>query len=749
MTAPRLLFATPVGTDSVLLTFDQAMGGDARLADTSYGFDGGLRVTGVSPVSGHTEQILLLTTPQVDSRGYIVFVSAAVTNSGGEGVTTGQASAAFVGVSAVSEYVVRDLVARSSLEGRKINLYWNEPEGAAVQTVVIIRRERSWVFDVTDSDCTVVYNGVATALQSDPIGGFARTFTDTGLRDMTYYYYTVAVSSSLGAALSSLTVGPESRTFALSTSSLDSKEWLRKRGMIPRHWFTADVNAPANYTLDKILTIVGVWLDLMRSHMKAGQLQGVWTDAPFPSLADLNRSIGFEPEGESYDFDTLRRTLLQMRAIFATVGRKSAVASAVWSLVEWTADVQELGIYERSRVFGTYNPETMMYTAQDVTVGEVAYGRASDATPQAVSPANPYPPPWTPGQWVGGRLSDFLGNWFDILNSDTDTIHLKVNAGTDTDLYTTTAILIGTHTVALDSVVGIVVGQRLGIRNPSNNNTAVLAVVGVDGPTKTLTFWNTTPVVFPIGSYVTWVLPAPQLQYIGDVATGALNSLEVNLYGGTSGWAIDQWVGCSVRDSAGTVHPVTSSDSDTLYFSDGLVIPSGIFQMAQGFVGADPTGSFQLVLGDQPTLYNPRWDRGLMGTRLDPFFYLYGGYTGRLRGAWGPCDLGVFITTPAAVLYKGRVEVVATTTITDTALSLTTDALIGNYLNPNQNQEKLFKIVSNTATTITVSGDVSRIAWVGQAYVVLTPRNAQRYQRLQARITEFVEDGIRPHILFL
>ena len=122
---------------------------------------------------------------------------------------------------------------------------------------------------------------------------------------------------------------------------------------------------------------------------------------------------------------------------------------------------------------------------------------------------------------------------------------------------------------------------------------------------------------------------------------------------------------------------------------------------------------------------------------------------GQLLGAWGPCDLGIYVTTPGVALYRGRVTGVGTTTITDSNLSLTVDSLVGMYLNPNQNQGLLFKIVSNTATTIMVSGNVSRIARVRQGYVVLTPRDAQRYQRLQARIGEFVEDGIRPHILFI
>ena len=747
MAAPRLIQAAVSGVDRVTLTFDQDMenvDGSALLSATSYSFDGGLRSRGVSLDPSKPWTVIVHTTPQVDDRPYIVFVSTAVLSVTLEAVDTAQASCAFTGASSVSVLVVQDLVARSNLSGRKIDLYWNQPAGVAVGTVAIIRRERAWVFDTTDDDCTVVYNGSPFGLVSDPIGGFDKTFTDTGLREMTYYYYTVVISTAAGAALGSMSVGPESRTYALSTSSLDSKEWLQKKGMIPRHWFTADARSPANYTLDKLLIVVGAWLDLMRSHMKAGLLLGKWNNAPFSALGDLNRSIGFEPEGESYDFDTLRRTLLQMSSILAIKGRKAAVEMAVASLVEWDCEVQEFGLYEKRRIFGTYNPDTTRHPVPPLVtstlVADVGFGALRE--PLLVTP-------WAKDFWVGARLQDGLGNWFDVVGSSSRSFTLDTGDDAAEAVETTSVLSVGGHTVVLDHIHGLVVGQRVCIKHPSSDVTSVLCIVAIDGPTRTITFWNRTSSAFPVGSLVTWRIRAPQLQYVGEVLIGALNSLQVNFQGGVSGWAANQWVGFSIRDSSGVVHSITSSGGGSFTFNDGLVIPGGTFQLALSFSGANPVGAYDVFLGDRPTLYNPMWDRGLRGTRFDPFFYMVGGYEGSLRGAWGPCDLGVYISTPTATVARGRVSAKTGATITDSSANYGVDSLVGMMVNPNQNQTKLFLVLSNTANTITLAGDASRVARVGQGYVVFTPRNAQRYSRLQARIGEFVEDGLRPHILFL
>jgi hypothetical protein len=77
------------------------------------------------------------------------------------------------------------------------------------------------------------------------------------------------------------------------------------------------------------------------------------------------------------------------------------------------------------------------------------------------------------------------------------------------------------------------------------------------------------------------------------------------------------------------------------------------------------------------------------------------------------------------------------------------DGWVGMYLNPNQNQKQLFRIVANTATTVTVAGDITSLCIPGQRYYVLKKRDAMRYQRLDKRLrTEFTDADAKPHIFF-
>lgn len=58
-------------------------------------------------------------------------------------------------------------------------------------------------------------------------------------------------------------------------------------------------------------------------------------------------------------------------------------------------------------------------------------------------------------------------------------------------------------------------------------------------------------------------------------------------------------------------------------------------------------------------------------------------------------------------------------TLTDTSKNFAVDELKGFYLNPNTNQSQTFEILSNTATTITVtSGDLTTVASLGNTYTV-------------------------------
>ena len=59
---------------------------------------------------------------------------------------------------------------------------------------------------------------------------------------------------------------------------------------------------------------------------------------------------------------------------------------------------------------------------------------------------------------------------------------------------------------------------------------------------------------------------------------------------------------------------------------------------------------------------------------------------------------------------------VAPTLLTDSTAAWSTNALVGLQLNPNTNQNATFPIIANTATTITVSGDMTPVAADGDAY---------------------------------
>jgi hypothetical protein len=87
--------------------------------------------------------------------------------------------------------------------------------------------------------------------------------------------------------------------------------------------------------------------------------------------------------------------------------------------------------------------------------------------------------------------------------------------------------------------------------------------------------------------------------------------------------------------------------------------------------------------------------------------------------------------------------------LTDASAGFTPNEFQGMMLIPNQNVPTMFEILSNTGTTITAAGDLTKYAVPGQAYVVLTARNAERYKRLLARINEFAGDDVCARVLFL
>jgi hypothetical protein len=80
------------------------------------------------------------------------------------------------------------------------------------------------------------------------------------------------------------------------------------------------------------------------------------------------------------------------------------------------------------------------------------------------------------------------------------------------------------------------------------------------------------------------------------------------------------------------------------------------------------------------------------------------------------------------------------------------DAWQGYFLNPNQNQTRLFEILSNTATTVTVALDITELMIEDVPYYVLKPRDANRFRALVNRFIapsrEFANMDIDVKLLF-
>ena len=155
-------------------------------------------------------------------------------------------------------------------------------------------------------------------------------------------------------------------------------------------------------------------------------------------------------------------------------------------------------------------------------------------------------------------------------------------------------------------------------------------------------------------------------------------------------------------------------------------------------------------------LFDP--NLGILNTRItktDPF--LKGGkFVKTLPGIVIP---GFFtfrefvITLPNVALYLGESDLFVvsseTTTMTGSSANFgAIDSLVGNFLLPNTEEiNDIFRIISNTATTITVKGTINSRA-PGGDYAVLSPLNTSRFIILNKLLPAYIPFGTRAGFLF-
>ena len=144
-------------------------------------------------------------------------------------------------------------------------------------------------------------------------------------------------------------------------------------------------------------------------------------------------------------------------------------------------------------------------------------------------------------------------------------------------------------------------------------------------------------------------------------------------------------------------------------------------------------------------------------TATDPIFVSGGRFVKGLPGIVIP---GFFtfrefvINVPEVALYTGASETFNTssntTTMTDSANNFgANNSLVGNFLLPNQEEvNDIYKIISNTANSITVRGIITNRN-TGGNYVILSPLNTNRFVILNKLLPIYIPFGTSPGFRFV
>lgn len=628
----------------------------------------------------------------------------------------------------------------------------------------------------------------------------------TPLLPQTYYYYLLIYTND-GNFTRPITptyfeFTSNSQAFGLSiASNINSYDfiWNSHPGYAKyRDGLTVDQGGGGGF-LSAWTQVMGCWLNLLRGNMMAEELLNDITKTPINTLTAINESLGIQPEGLSYDYDILRRAPASLAFVYKRKGTCPGLVETVSMFTKWAAVCVDFGA---SRC----NNGASSLTTWDETSVE-GYGSGPDAyylfgTVQSgagylLDETGTFnlgvttPDIWNTGLFDGGEIRGVFGDVMCVSVNGPETGPGAIGTGLS---YTIPAPPVVATITAIQTplVQGIIIFyiSEIGlIKAASSPNPGTIIQVTSTSLTDTLQDGTIVPyaeilpvlLVDPIfsslhGGYrVTAVRvqgTTTQALAVGDtisIGKSRIRSLIEGSHGSAIGrtmhdpngaWVTNQFTESfpgyfgapmQLKDTIGNIFDIESNTYDTITVVTGNPdIEGSYYAISPFFTENGPTLFYRAYSGTHTFLYDPSLDLTTTGTIYDPFNPLYQGGGTTLGGIWGPSDVGIYITTPITVV-SGRATTVAGNILTADPGSplLTPGALVGLWLNPNQNQTQFFQILDNTDTTITLTGDGSSLIVPGQFYYVLKPLDYVRYQRLNTRLTtEFSDADTHIHILF-
>lgn len=717
----------------------------------------------------------------------------------------------WVGLAAEPKYLVSNLEARAECQGLSVYLKWQNPEGRT--SLKIVRRLKAWPFDLTDSHDVVyesntlieefVDTGVAHPVQALTSGASAgdsqlvvpsvsdlnvgdsirvekltgsrqfeihtiasftgmtqinlsaplannyavgdRCSKSTPLLPQTYYYYLVLVNNED----SLYDIDDPSRVMGLSIEPFDGKGWFTAQ----EARYTLELDAKPEEEgggggfLDKWFTVMGCWLARMRGELNALKLTADPDQAPFHVLTAKNQSLGIDPEGFAFDFDIVRRPLTSLIYVYKRKGTCPGIVETVRMFTKWDAECREFGFNQCAGGAasvktwdGVSQLDQSIETGSDPFVIEVidaeGTGRITDPTKT-----------WGDDLWKDGTIRGALG---DVVCVDTNADNVITTKAPPLVTRISTNHSAGVNSFQLLSTAGIYPGMTLQLI--SNEETSpgsgvygseIVEVLTVTGGVIT-THGAPSTYAYPDGSKVTIGKSIFRRSFAGEATAAGQILTDADAL-----WTDHQWKGYKAR-STGVTRNITESTGTALTV-DGTAPSSGNYVIAKDFDGSDPLAAYIIGNGVHSAWFEPTLDLEARGTVYDPFNRLYNGPGLPLSGAYGPQDIAAYITTEV-VVAKGRAQGVTgfVFDLDPNEEAPSVNEWKGWHLNPNQNQDQMFEILENDATTLTIAGEVQSLVVEGQYYYVLKPRDKVRFQRLSRRLrTEFTDTDVRVRVLFV
>lgn len=581
-----------------------------------------------------------------------------------------------------------------------------------------------------------------------------RVIKSKRLRENTFYYYTILTYTSTSPTTEQLLslVDDSNRVTGLSIREMDSKEYIWN--LTPEQFRLLDASTETdggNSFLDKINDLMGCGLSILRGWNEAIQLLSDDDETPFHTLSAKSYSIGIAPDGFTYDYGATRRIVLDAFSVLKRKGTCPGMVRAVRMLTGWESECIEFN--QSACREGATSLQTWDGTS---TINENS-GELDDDIHYAYGELVDDSQAWVVDIWKDGFAISSMGEIACIESNDATTLTFKTPS-----IITTLngAAAAGATSVPLSSTVGLYAHMKIQIKDTASANSEIVEIASVV-PGVSITVKRPLQFTYDTGDTVSIGMNLFSSEYVDTAGTWTtVTGSTRRLTDSTAHWMENQWVGYYVLTDDNQKLAILTNTATTLDVSNGSLPADGDYAIAKEFtVGATfndriPHVRYRVYNGLHSFIFEPTFDYQLSGTIYDPFHRLLAGIgTSNLIGVWSPNDVGLYITSNV-VQHIGTASTFTTTTfeLDTNFLAPGVNALTGFYLNPNQNQTRLYKILSNTSTQVTVEGDLTSFAVAGQTYFILSSRDATRYQRLVERLgppsREFANSEINVRILF-